>query len=104
MRQKGFTLIELLVVIAIIAVLMGILMPALQIAREQGQRAACQGNLRQLTIAWNLYAQENDDKLVNCDTGFDHGDTKPWIGRLWKNDYNDPIPMEERLQRRELEI
>ncbi len=104
MRQKGFTLIELLVVIAIIAVLMGILMPALQIAKEQGQRAACQGNLRQLTIAWNLYAQENDDKLVNGDTGFDHGKEKSWIGRLWLGNYASSfIPMDEKLQRRELE-
>ncbi len=103
MRQKGFTLIELLVVIAIIAVLMGILMPALQIAREQGQRAACQGNLRQLTIAWNLYAQENDDKIVNGETGFDRSRMKAWIGRLWKSNYNDPIPMEEKLQRIQLE-
>ena len=50
-KTKGFTLIELLVVIAIIAILMAILMPALQRAREQGQRAACLGNLRQFGLA-----------------------------------------------------
>lgn len=46
--RKGFTLIELLVVIAIIAVLMAVLMPALQRAREQGKRAVCLSNVKQL--------------------------------------------------------
>ena len=61
--SRGFTLIELLVVIAIIAVLMAILMPALNRARLQGKRAACMGNLKQLTLAWIMYADENDDKI-----------------------------------------
>ena len=67
-KAKAFTLIELLVVIAIIAILMSILMPALSRAREQGKRAACLANLRQLTMAWMAYALDNDDKLVNGDT------------------------------------
>ena len=50
-RKEGFTLIELLVVIAIIAVLMAILMPALNRVREQGKRAVCLNNLHQLTLA-----------------------------------------------------
>jgi len=64
-KQKGFTLIELLVVIAIIAVLMAILMPTLNKAREQGKRAACLGNLRQLQLAWGVYAGDNDENIVN---------------------------------------
>lgn len=64
-KRKGFTLIELLVVIAIIAVLMAILMPALNRAREQGKRAVCLSNLKQLTLAWIMYADDNDDKIVN---------------------------------------
>jgi prepilin-type N-terminal cleavage/methylation domain-containing protein/prepilin-type processing-associated H-X9-DG protein len=68
--RRAFTLIELLVVIAIIAILMAILMPALYRAREGGKRAACLSNLKQLTLAWNMYADENDDKLVNGATGF----------------------------------
>lgn len=84
-RQKAFTLIELLVVIAIIAILMAILMPALNRAKEQGQRAACLNNLKQLTLAWIVYADDNDDKLVNGDTGEYswHQDETPWVLRDW---------------------
>ncbi len=62
---RGFTLIELLVVIAIIAILMAILMPALNRAREQGRRAVCLNHLKTLTLAWSMYADENDDRIVN---------------------------------------
>jgi len=58
-------LIELLVVIAIIAILTAILMPVLNKAREQGKRAACLSNLKQLQLAWGIYADENDEKIVN---------------------------------------
>jgi prepilin-type N-terminal cleavage/methylation domain-containing protein len=68
-KYRAFTLIELLVVIAVIAILMAILMPALNRAREQGKRAYCLNNLRQLTLAWILYADDNGDKIVNADTG-----------------------------------
>jgi prepilin-type N-terminal cleavage/methylation domain-containing protein/prepilin-type processing-associated H-X9-DG protein len=64
-RPKAFTLIELLVVIAIIAILMAMLMPVFNKAREQGKRASCLSNLRQLQLAWGMYADENDDKIVN---------------------------------------
>jgi len=64
-KQKGFTLIELLVVIAIIAILLAILMPALSRVKEQGKRAACLSNLKQLQLSWSMYADENDDKVVN---------------------------------------
>lgn len=64
-KQKAFTLIELLVVIAIIAILMAILMPALNRVKEQGKRAACLGNMRQLTLTWIMYNDDNDDKIVN---------------------------------------
>jgi prepilin-type N-terminal cleavage/methylation domain-containing protein/prepilin-type processing-associated H-X9-DG protein len=63
--RRGFTLIELLVVIAIIAILMAILMPALNRAREQGKRASCLSNLKQLQLGWIAYAGDNDDKIVN---------------------------------------
>lgn len=64
-KTRAFTLIELLVVIAIIAILMAVLMPALKRAKEQGKRAVCLSNLKQLQLAWSMYADENDDKVVN---------------------------------------
>jgi prepilin-type N-terminal cleavage/methylation domain-containing protein/prepilin-type processing-associated H-X9-DG protein len=57
-RSKAFTLIELLVVIAIIAVLLGILMPGLQAAKERGRRLKCMNNLRQLGVATHMYAND----------------------------------------------
>jgi prepilin-type N-terminal cleavage/methylation domain-containing protein/prepilin-type processing-associated H-X9-DG protein len=65
--KKGFTLIELLVVIAVIALLMAILMPALNKARELGQGTACKGNLRTYTLAVQMYTGENDGKFCDPD-------------------------------------
>jgi prepilin-type N-terminal cleavage/methylation domain-containing protein/prepilin-type processing-associated H-X9-DG protein len=91
-KRKGFTLVELLVVIAIIAILMAILMPALNRVREQGKRAVCLNNLKQLTLAWGIYADENDDKLVRSDAGeYDalHPGETPWVLRDYHTDDMD---------------
>ena len=63
-RRRGFTIVELLVVIAIILVLVGILLPALNKAREQARRTACESNLRQLTHAYLSYCADHDLELV----------------------------------------
>lgn len=59
----GFTLIELLTVIAIIAVLAAIVLPALSKARARAQAILCLNNTRQLVLAWQIYAGDNDERL-----------------------------------------
>jgi prepilin-type N-terminal cleavage/methylation domain-containing protein/prepilin-type processing-associated H-X9-DG protein len=78
-KRKGFTLIELLVGIAIIALLMGILIPALNRAREHGKRVVCLNNVKQLTLAWIMYADDNDGRICAANIGHsDHG----WVAAM----------------------
>src|SRR5690348_9569390 len=64
-RQHAFTLIELLVVIAIIAILSALLLPTLGKSKEKAQAITCGSNIKQLSVAWLLYADDNGDLLVN---------------------------------------
>lgn len=62
-RCGGFTLLELLVVIAVIAILAGLLLPALGKAKSKAQGIQCYNNLRQISLAWNMYVDDNQEVL-----------------------------------------
>ena len=82
MKRKGFTLIELLVVIAIIALLLAILMPALKKAKIHAMTAVCLSNLKQLSLSWMMYADDNEGKIPSSDINYKTGanDNRPhWV-------------------------
>ncbi|HOW67160.1 MAG TPA: prepilin-type N-terminal cleavage/methylation domain-containing protein [Candidatus Paceibacterota bacterium] len=75
-RSSGFTLVELLVVLVVVGLLIGLVLPSLNRARESGRSAFCKNNLRQLTVGIMVYANDNDDYL-------------PWPGRINRNKLPD---------------
>ena len=85
MKRKSFTLIELLVVIAIIAILAGMLMPALQRAREQARRANCVSNLKNMGLALKMYAESYNSRMPATPGTVPKGNST----EKWGNGYDD---------------
>ncbi|MCX6983949.1 MAG: DUF1559 domain-containing protein [Lentisphaerae bacterium] len=91
LRRNGFTLIELLVVIAIIAILAGMLLPALSQAREKARASNCTSNLKQIGLGALLYLNDFNDYWVFGDLAIPADSQAPWSKQFYILEYLPPV-------------
>jgi prepilin-type N-terminal cleavage/methylation domain-containing protein/prepilin-type processing-associated H-X9-DG protein len=90
-RAKGFTLIELLVVMAILSILMALMLPAIQTAKERAREGRCKSNMRSLALAMHNYMVEHDDHLPSAGWGDAHNESDwTWGGNVISVPQTDP--------------